>query len=87
MGLTTVLTTIGFVHQNPPECEILISKEIWTAEDLCGRAADVGVKGSRVQACEAWDSLSLVEVRHSSCISGDDRSASRKAVGNAGLGR
>jgi hypothetical protein len=26
-----------------------------------------------------------VEVRHSSCISGDDRSASRKAVGNAGL--
>jgi hypothetical protein len=44
-----------------------------------------GVKGCRVQAGEAWDSLSLVEVRHSSCISGADRSASRKAVGNAGL--
>jgi hypothetical protein len=28
-----------------------------------------------------------VEVGHSSCISGDDRSASRKAVGNAGLCR
>jgi hypothetical protein len=27
MGLTTILTTIGSVHQNPPGCEILIFKD------------------------------------------------------------
>jgi len=27
MGLTTILTTFGFVHRNTPKCELLIFKE------------------------------------------------------------
>ncbi|MGH3341178.1 MAG: hypothetical protein ACRDPL_20400, partial [Propionibacteriaceae bacterium] len=45
MGLTTILTTFRFVHQNPPQWEITISKENWTSEDLCGRAADIWGSG------------------------------------------
>jgi hypothetical protein len=46
MGLTTILTTIGFVHRNTPKCKILIFKENWTPADILGQAADVW--GSRV---------------------------------------
>jgi hypothetical protein len=45
MGLTTILTTIDFVHRNTPMCKILISKENWTSEDVCGHTADVWGQG------------------------------------------
>jgi hypothetical protein len=41
MGLTTILTTIWFVHRNTPKRRILIFKENWTSVDVLGHAADV----------------------------------------------
>src|SRR5215203_3520012 len=36
MGLTTILTAIGFVHRNPPMCRLLFFKKL----DLRGTSSD-----------------------------------------------
>jgi hypothetical protein len=59
MGLTTILATINLC---PPKCSksrILITKEIGRLGTFVATLPRSGVKAPRVQAGEAWDSLSL----------------------------
>jgi hypothetical protein len=59
MGMTTILTTIWFVHRNPPKCKSPTLRKIGRLGTFLDTLPMSGVKGSRVQAGEAWDSLSL----------------------------
>ena len=59
MGLTTILTPLVFVHRNTPMCKKHIFNGNWTCGDVLDTLPMSGVKGSRVQAGEAWDSLSM----------------------------
>jgi hypothetical protein len=58
MGLTTILTT-AFVHRNASKSRILISKKLGRLGTFVATLPMSGVKGSRVQAGEAWESLTL----------------------------
>ena len=58
MVLTTILTTIGFVHRNTTMCKSLNFKENWTSRDVFGHAADVWGQGVAVV-----DRLRLAEDR------------------------
>jgi hypothetical protein len=82
MGLTTILTTICFVHRTTPKCKIIIFKEDWTSKDVRGDAADVwGSRVSRVQI--SWDVRlpEPAEVGHSTWVLGMTARLAGNAVG------
>jgi hypothetical protein len=81
---TDQLRTMTAEFSAPQRSTMDTSEEWFPLDD---RGPDLGVKGSRVQAGEAWDSLSLWKYAVQAASQEMTARSAGKAVGNAGLCR